>query len=349
MRPLIIPVFLPFSGCRQQCLFCNQRTNFQKTPTPASVRDFIEASLARIPSGQAGKTRQVAFYGGSFTAMEKADQGRYLKAVQPFLASGAIHSIRVSTRPDALEEDILALLRAAGVKTIEVGAQSMIDEVLRLSKRGHCAADTVSAVSRLRRAGFETGIHLMIGLPGDTLDHFLETLDRLIELKPDFVRIHPTLVLKGAPIEDLWRTGRYSPLALEEAVRWLKSGLLKLEAASIPVARIGLQATQELESDFLAGPNHPALHQLVDSAVFFDMAKHLLQISPNGSRAIFLCNPKDVSGLRGQKNDNLSRLKEQFRLSEILIEEREELPRGSLAKKGDGSIYRFFSSASLSV
>ena len=127
----------------------------------------------------------------------------------------------------------------------------------------------------------------MIGLPGDTIDHFLRTLDQVIDLKPDFVRIHPTLVLKGAPLENLWRTGTYSPLSLDEAIQWLKKGLLKLEAASIPVARIGLQPTSDLERDLLAGPYHPALHQLIDSAIFLDMAKHLLQIAPNGSQAFF--------------------------------------------------------------
>jgi hypothetical protein len=171
----------------------------------------------------------------------------------------------------------------------------------------------------------------MIGLPGDSLDRFLQTLDWIIDLKPDFVRIHPTLVLKGAPLENLWRAGRYSPMSLDEAIQWLKSGLLKLEKASIPVARVGLQPTKDLEENFLAGPFHPALHQLVDSAIFFDMARYLLQILPDGSQAIFICSPKEVSNLRGQRSENILKLKEQFELSEILIREEKELPRGCLA------------------
>jgi histone acetyltransferase (RNA polymerase elongator complex component) len=170
----------------------------------------------------------------------------------------------------------------------------------------------------------------MIGLPGDTLDRFLQTLDRIIELKPDFVRIHPTLVLKGSPLENLWKDGRYSPLSLEEAIQWLKKGILKLENSSTRVARIGLQPTPELERDYLAGPYHPALRHLVDSAIFFDMATFLLQTSQKNGQALFLCHPKEVSNLRGQKNENIQRLKDRFELEEIFVQQWEDVTRGSL-------------------
>ena len=285
----------------------------------------------------------MAFYGGSFTATHGEDQARYLKEVQPFLASGLIDSVRISTRPDALDEATLSLLKEYGVKTIEVGVQSMIDEILLLAHRGHRAADTVDAISRLKDWKFEVGLQLMIGLPGDTHDRFLQTLDQIIELKPDFVRIHPTLVLKGAPLEVLWREGRYDPLLLDEAVQWLKKGILKLENSSIRVARIGLQPTKELERDFLAGPYHPALHQLVDSAIFFDMATSLLQVTEKNGRALFFCHPKEVSNLRGQRNENILKLKKDFNLSQILIEERQQLPKdflGLQTLEGEISIHR---------
>lgn len=329
-KPLIIPVFLPNLGCHERCLFCNQKAPSEGLSSPSSVQNFIETSLNRFPSEKEDREKQVAFYGGSFTAIHKDDQVRYLKEVQPFLASGLIDSIRISTRPDALDEEILSLLKEYGVKTVEVGVQSMIDEVLLLAHRGHRAADTVSAASLLNQWGFEVGLQLMIGLPGDTFDRFLKTLDQIMELKPDFVRIHPTLVLKGAPLEILWRDGEYSPLSLDETIRWLKKGVLKLEESSIRVARIGLQPTKELERDYIAGPYHPALHQLIDSAIFFDMAKYLLQNFPNGSKAIFFCNPKEISNLKGQRNENSLKLKNHFKLSEILIDGRQELPRGFL-------------------
>jgi histone acetyltransferase (RNA polymerase elongator complex component) len=328
--PLIIPIFLPAMGCRERCLFCNLKTAPGELSPPSFVRNFIEASLASIPYDEKHRGKQVAFYGGSFTASHKDDQIRYLKEVQPFLASGLIDSIRISTRPDALDEETLSLLNQYHVKTVEMGVQSMIDEVLLLARRGHSAADTVEAVSRLKVKKFEVGLQLMIGLPGDSFDRFLQTLDRIIELKPDFVRIHPTLVLNGAPLEGLWRDGRYSPLHLDETVQWLRKGILKLEKFSIPVARIGLQSTKELERDYLAGPYHPALHQLVDSAIFFDMASSLLQTSQENGQALFLCHPKEVSNLRGQKNENVLKLKKHFKLSEVLIEGRQELPRGFL-------------------
>ena len=405
MAPLIIPVFLPSLGCRERCLFCNQKAPSEGLPSPSSVRHFIENSLFKLTSlnrlslrggerlrGEAeanpeiplfarnrlrnpkndeiaapfglgmtckdnvrvgissssyeeSREKQIAFYGGSFTAILREDQVCYLKEVQPFLASGQIDSIRISTRPDALDEETLSLLKEYRVKTVEVGVQSMINEVLSLAHRGHRAEDTVSATLRLKQWGFEVGLQLMIGLPGDTCDRFLQTLDRVIELKPDFVRIHPTLVLKGAPLEILWRDGGYSPLHLDEAVQWLKRGVLRLENSSLPVARIGLQPTQELEMDFLAGPYHPALRQLVDSAIFFDMATSLLQNSQKNGQALFLCHPKEISNLRGQKNENISRLKKHFKLSEILIDGTQELPRGYLGLQTQGeevSIHRKF-------
>jgi histone acetyltransferase (RNA polymerase elongator complex component) len=329
MAPIIIPIFLPNLGCRQRCLFCNQRVTVEEVPSPLFVRTLIEDSIQKLPP-IGTREKQVAFYGGSFTAMPQEDQVRYLEVVQAFLKSGLIHSIRISTRPDALDEETLSLLKGYGVKTVEIGAQSMIDEVLILSRRGHWPADTFSAASRLRRWDFEIGIHLMIGLPGDTRDRFFQTLDRVIDLKPDFLRIHPTLVLEGSPLESLWRAGQYSPLTLREAIHWLKPGLLKLERSSIRMARIGLQPTRELERHLLAGPYHPALHQLVDSEVFFDMAEHLLQKDSEGSQALFLRNPKEVSNLRGQRNENIRKLRAQFQMEEVFIQGVKEIPRGSL-------------------
>jgi len=297
----------------------------------------------RQPSEKKNREKQIAFYGGSFIAIPQEDQIDYLKEVQPFLRSGQIHSIRVSTRPDALDEEILPMLKEYGVKTVEIGAQSMIDEVLLLSMRGHTTEDTISAVSRLRRWSFEVGLHLMIGLPGDTCDRFLQTLNQVVELKPDFLRIHPTLVLKGSPLEIVWRTGRYSPLSLEEAVFYLKKGLLKLEGSFIRIARIGLQPTEELQRHYLAGPYHPALHQLIDSEIVFDLAKQLLQIYSKEPEPLFLCHPKEVSNLRGQRNRNILRLIDQFHLKEILIQNREDIPRGSLflqTREGSASIRR---------
>jgi histone acetyltransferase (RNA polymerase elongator complex component) len=341
--PLIIPIFLPFAGCRSRCLFCNQKAAPDEALSPFAVRPFIEASLRTLPSHRSHREKQVAFYGGSFTAMEKEDQISYLREVQPFLSSGLIESVRISTRPDGLDEETLARLMAFRVKTVEIGVQSMVDEVLLRSQRGHRAEETRMATAHLKQEGFEVGHQLMIGLPGDTFARFQDTLDRIIDLEPDFVRIHPTLVLRGSPLETLWRDGIYAPLSLEETVQWLKSGLLKLEGSSIRIARLGLQPTRDLERDCLAGPFHPALHHLVDSAIFFDMAKHLLQNDRRGSGVLFLCHPGDVSNLRGQRNENLLMLREAFGVDEISVHVAEDIPRGILVlqtQKGNNSIHR---------
>ncbi len=311
--------------------------------SPTEVKVRIEAFLHCFPSGPENREKQIAFYGGSFTALSQEDQIAYLKEVQPFLSSGQMDSIRLSTRPDALDEGALETLKTYGVKTIEVGVQSMFDDILLLSQRGHCAEESALAIRRLKEWKFEVGVHLMIGLPGDRLDYFLCTLDRIIELQPNFVRIHPTLVLRGAPLEILWRKKKYFPLSLEEAVQWLKKGVLKLEKASLPLIRIGLQPTQELEEHLLAGPFHPALHQLVDSAIFYDMAEGLLQNHLKDVEPVFICHSKDLSNLKGQRNENIHRLKNHFRLKSLFILHNQEVKRGSLSlqtKEGTISVER---------
>jgi len=342
MKPIILPIFLSHLGCRQRCLFCNQKAVSPEPLSPPSVRRFIGTSLSKLP-GYQDQIKQVAFYGGSFTAIPRKEQVCYLMEVQPFLGPGLIDSIRVSTRPDSLDGEILSLLKDYGVKTIEIGAQSMIDQILQQSQRGHVAENTISSVSRLKKWGFDVGIHLMMGLPGDSRELFLRSIDQVIGLKPDFVRIHPTLVLRGAGLENLWKKGEYLPLSLDETILWLKEGLLRLERASIPVARIGLQTDRTLEKHFIAGPYHPALHQMVDSAIAFDMAARLLKNHSNGREVTFICHPREVSNLRGQRNRNIMDLQAQFHLKEILIQGSEEVTRGSLVmitSKGCVSINR---------
>jgi histone acetyltransferase (RNA polymerase elongator complex component) len=330
MTPAILPVFLPAFGCRERCLFCNQRPASGPPPSPETLPGMIEAFLAGLSTSPAARPRQVAFYGGTFTALPEERQTAYLRAVRPFIDAGRVDSIRLSTRPDALGAGELDLLRNHGVRTVEIGAQSMDAEVLRLSRRGHGPEETARAVERLKESGFEVGLHLMIGLPGDDRSRFRRTLERVIDLGPDLLRLHPTLVLKGSDLEDLWRTNRYTPLSLDEAVRWLKEGLLRLERAGIAVGRVGLHPSEDLARDVLAGPCHPALHALVDSEIAFDMASALFEnVSPKGG-AFLACPPREVSNLRGQKNTNLRRLAERFGPREILVEVRDGLPRGTL-------------------
>ena len=290
--------------------------------------------------------REVAFYGGNFTGMEREVQVQLLSAVQPLIRRGLIDGVRVSTRPDNVNLQTLDLLKEYGVLTVELGVQSMVKEVLRCSRRGHTAKDVLKAVKLLREHGFEVGVQIMVGLPGDDAGATGQTVDRVIRLTPHFVRIYPTLVLKGTLLEKWYRSGRYTPLSLEDAVALCKRSFLKFYRAGIPVIRLGLQSSPELETkgSVVAGPYHPAFGHLVESSLFYEMASLLLEKSPEARTLRLTVSPSDVSNIRGQKNRNLYQLKERFGLTAIQIEADMEQPRGSLivmnGKRLDGISYQ---------
>ncbi|MCX5855402.1 MAG: radical SAM protein [Deltaproteobacteria bacterium] len=262
-------------GCPHRCLFCNEQLTAGDRPeriTEAAFTETVRTHLAG--AGRKSGPVQIAFYGGTFTGMVREEQRRLLKLAAPFLREGAADGIRISTRPDGIDAEGLDFLRSSGVTTVEVGAQSLHDEVLLRSRRGHTADDTVRALALLRQKGFETGIHLMAGLPGDSPGRFVETIERVIALRPDMVRIHPTLVLRDTPLAQAFREGNYLPLGLADAVALCKNALKALTAAGIPVIRLGLQTTRELEEPgaVVAGPFHPAFRSLVETALFLEMA-----------------------------------------------------------------------------
>ncbi len=318
---MIIPFFIPHSGCPHQCVFCNQKNITGQTMpvTPSAIPRKITEYLT---VNSVGKSTQVAFYGGSFTALPFESQEAYLTAVQPFITAGQIESIRPSTRPDYITNDGLALLKEYHVTTIELGVQSMDDAVLIRSGRGHTAADTVNAVSLIQSHDFLIGLQLMPGLPGDSADSFMKTIGMVIELKPDFVRIYPALVIKDTPLEDLYTSGRYMPLSLDDAVALCREAFEKLELAGIEVIRIGLQPTEELErpGTIIAGPYHPAFRQLVDSSILLDKMRSALLTSKGTTGAVtFQVNPKDLSAAIGQKRSNMKQLKREFGFQKIRI------------------------------
>jgi histone acetyltransferase (RNA polymerase elongator complex component) len=318
---MIIPFFIPHAGCPHQCVFCNQKKITgrnrpdDRTSIPLTINQYLGARAANDPV-------QIAFYGGSFTALPMDVQREYLAAVRPFIQNGRVRSIRLSTRPDCVNRDILSLLREYDVKTIELGIQSMDDRVLTLSGRGHTVADTVNAVGLLKGSGFAVGLQLMPGLPGDSAEGFHETISKVIELAPDFVRLYPVLVIKGTPLEEQYRDGRYTPLSLDDSVLLCRTALMRFDEAGINVVRIGLQPTEELErpGTILAGPYHPAFRQLVESSLFLEKMRGVLQKRTDESdTAVLLVNPKDISAAIGQKRSNIGSLKKEFRLNAIRI------------------------------
>jgi histone acetyltransferase (RNA polymerase elongator complex component) len=318
---MIIPFFIPQSGCPHQCVFCNQKniTGQTKPVAPLAIPQKITEYLAISSSDNSA---HVAFYGGSFTALPFETQRAYLNAVQPFIQTGQIAGIRLSTRPDCITNEILALLREYRVTTIELGVQSMDDVVLARSGRGHTATDTVNAVSLIRSSDFLIGLQLMPGLPGDSADSFMKTIDTVIALKPDFVRIYPALVIKDTPLEDLYASARYMPLSLHDAVALCREALERFELARIDVIRIGLQPTEELEKPgtIITGPYHPAFRQLVESSILLDkMRSALRNCTGKTGRVTFQVNPKDLSAAIGQKRYNIKKLEKEFGFHKIQI------------------------------
>lgn len=321
-RRAIIPVFVPHLGCPHRCVFCDQRriSGAQSPATAQDVRRAVEEGLART---HLETPPTLAFYGGSFTAIPRAQQQELLSAAQPFLRSGAIADIRLSTRPDAVDAETLDFLRAYGVRTVELGVQSMDDEVLRLSGRGHTARDAEKAARLVKAAGFELILQMMTGLPGDTREKSLMTARRFTELSPHGVRLYPTVILRDTPLYDLWRAGLYREHTVEEAVDWC-AGIAELfDAARIPIIRLGLNPTEDLSAgDAVAGAYHPALGELVLSRRYLTRERALLTELDRGADILFAVPSGRTSAATGQKRANIEALKSEFSLHSVKFFER---------------------------
>ncbi len=317
----IIPVFVPHLGCPNDCVFCNQRriSGHIEPATAQTVKNAIEEAAALTPQGT---KRQLAFYGGSFTAIPEARQTELLEAAQPYLEAGAISSIRLSTRPDAIDEAVLRRLKKYGVAVVELGAQSMCDRVLELSGRGHDSAAVENASRLIKAAGFELILQMMTGLPGDTDESCVETAKRIVALGPDGVRIYPTVIVRDTVLCDMWRAGSYREHSVEDAVRVCARIAPLFDEAGIPIIRMGLNPTEELSGgDALGGAYHPALGELVRSRIMLQKARKLLSGTAPGSRVTLGVNRSDVSKAIGQHRCNIKTLTGEFSLRELRIHE----------------------------
>ncbi len=328
-RPLIIPIFIPHEGCPHRCLFCNQHriSGWIRPVTPETVQAEIAAWLERADGR---RETQAAFYGGSFTALPRSRQEELLLAASPFLESGQLRSLRLSTRPDCMDAEQAAFLKDRRVATVELGAQSMNDAVLAVARRGHNAAATEQSAAVLRQAELETGIQLLIGLPGDSRASLRRTVDRVIALRPDFVRLYPLLVVQNSGLADLHAQGRYTPLSLAKAVILTAFMKERFERTGIRVIRTGLQAGEELEASLLAGPWHPAFGELVSSRLLLRQTRRLLAQAKTDTVRLRI-NPRDQSAFRGLKSANIERLRQLGLWQRIVLLNDPEQERGSVA------------------
>lgn len=303
-----VALFVPHAGCPHQCSFCNQRaiTGSAGSLHPVEVTAACERAAATMHSDP--EQAEIAFFGGSFTAVEEAYRTALLQAAYPYVERGLFAGIRISTRPDAIDEAILAQLRRFGVTAIELGAQSMDDDVLRRNGRGHTAADVERASRLIHTFDMALGLQMMTGLPGSSPDTDRRTAARLCALCPDTLRIYPAVVMEGTPMADWYREGTYTPPTLEEAVG-LGAKLLKFAEweRGIPVIRMGLHAGGEVESAYVAGPYHPAFRELCESRLYRGLAYDALRrAAPHGGRATLWVSPNALSKMIGQKRDNIA-------------------------------------------
>ena len=254
---------------------------------------------------------------------------RCLRAAAEFVGDGRVDGIRFSTRPDTINDRTLKIIKDYPVSTVELGVQSMNDQVLALTGRGHSAAHTVRAVERLKLLHLRFGLQMMVGLPGDDASSALKTTQRIIDLGPDFVRIYPTLVVANTRLARWYKRGDYTPLSLAEGVTLVKKIYLKFNQAGITVIRMGLQASDDPEDGVtvLAGPHHPAFGHLVHCEIFLDTAMSTIEAanSLKDTLTIFV-HPRSISKMRGLKNSNIEKLKERYQFKSIAV-----VPDSSLA------------------
>ena len=310
MKHINVALFVPHAGCPHQCSFCNQKT-ISGSIKPLTPEDVTAACDIAKNGGVTRETSEIAFFGGSFTAVDRDYMVSLLEAAKPYIDGGYFGGIRISTRPDAIDDERLEILKNYHVTSIELGAQSMDDDVLKINRRGHTAKDVENASRLIKSYGFSLGLQMMTGLPGDTDEKSLYTADEIIELKPNIVRIYPTLTIKDTFLEKMYLTGKYKPQSVDEAVNLAKQLLLKFEKNNITVIRVGLQSTDEISENgsVVAGPVHSSFRELVESSIYYDIICGKLK--DGCKRADVYVNPREVSKAVGNKRCNIIKLKQE--------------------------------------
>lgn len=321
MKHYNIPIFIPELACPNRCIYCNQRhiSGHLQAVKPEEIKQIIEQHLATFirPSEV-----ELAFFGGSFTGIDEKDMLTYLQTVQPYIEQGEIKSIRISTRPDYINEKILDILQQYNVKDIELGAQSLNEEVLAFAKRGHTVRDVENASQLIKSYGFSLGLQMMIGLPLDSVEKSKETAKKILKLGAESTRIYPTLVINNTDLADLYRQNKYKALSLDEAVDWTTEIYKIFSQSSIKILRIGLHPSEALinGTELLAGPFHVSFKELVLTKIWQEKFEKL----PINTKTI-LVNPREINYAIGYNSKNKQLLQKKFPYLKFISDSNVEL------------------------
>ncbi len=336
-KSIIYPIFLPHAGCPFLCVYCNQRAVTSVSPAISSsdVASCFRQQFGQILTIAQERCAQgeLAFYGGTFTALSPPLVEEILETVAPWVHAGTFSGIRFSTRPDRMTENISSRLKDYPIATVELGVQSFVDEVLALSRRGYTGETAEKAALLVQRHGWRLGLQLMPGLPGDSKSRFLNSIARAIRFRPDFVRIYPTLVITGTQLADWYRAGTYHPLSLDEAVSWCVPAYDALFREHVPIARLGLHPDPELQKPgtVLAGPYHPAFGYLVRVQWWRDRVRRRVEANDNlnrGTNLTLRVSARSVSEVIGPGHSNVRYWQENLHLNDVGVKIEDDLLPG---------------------
>lgn len=310
MKHINVALFVVHKGCPHMCSFCNQRSisGSQKDITAADVHQAAQTAVASLSESQAAGG-EIAFFGGSFTMVEREYMLSLLEAAYEYVQKGIFKGIRISTRPDGISEEICRILKKYGVTAVELGAQSLDDRVLALNERGHTSEQVLNACKMLKKHGFELGLQMMTGLYGSEDADSIETAQKIVEIAPETVRIYPTVVIKGTKLHELMQSGKFVPKGIPETVDLCAKLIPMFENAGIKVIRVGLHSGGGVEEGFAGGAYHPALRELCEGRIYYNNALEKLQKLGEGNY-ILNVSPKEISKMTGQKKENLIKLRE---------------------------------------
>ncbi len=336
-RHVNIPIFIPHLGCPNTCVFCNQRTISGRMSFDVSkTRAEIEAALSTIPQGV---RVEIAFFGGSFTGIDRRLMISLLELADSYVKSGRVEAVRCSTRPDYIDTEILDILERYGVRTIELGLQSADEAVLCRSMRGHGFAAEELACRMIVERGFTLVGQMMIGLPGADIDTELRTAEFIIRAGATAARVYPTVVFRETELCRMYERGEYEPLTLEDAVVRSAAVVRRLREGGVRVIRVGLCSSENLASDatYAAGPNHPAIGELCENRIYFERiteAARSLSLNDRSTLKITVSRG-DMSKAVGQRKRNKLLLKETLGVFDVVFCESDGLNTGEISVRAE--------------